>query len=168
MRLVSRGCKFIDQLINWFSEKGTGILGDFLPSLIDFFKKRRNIKTYVNLNVLIQKTVKKNWNLKNQDIIRKYTKCIWDIINVDHLDKLIYEYSFDDSQEYSFDFAIFKTIIEFRKEYKKVKPIDLIEMAIDWNRFDVAKSELLHNHDDLVKLKLINIYNFFYFSFFPR
>jgi hypothetical protein len=106
---------------------------------------------------LIQKTVKKNWDLKNQDIIRKYTKCIRDIINVDHLDKLIYEYSFDDSQEYSFDFAILKTIIKFRKEYKKVKPIDLIEMAIDWNRFDVAKSELLHNHDDLVKLKLINI-----------
>jgi hypothetical protein len=106
--------------------------------------------------------------LKDPVIISNYTQCIWDIINEDHLDKLIYEYSFDGSQKYSFDFAILKTIIKFRKEYKKVKPIDLIEMAIDWNRFDVAKSELLHNHDDLVKLKLINIYNFFYFSFFPR
>jgi hypothetical protein len=62
----------------------------------------------------------------------------------------IYEYSFKHTTDYNLDFAIFKTIINFNKKYKKVGLFELIEMTIDWNRFDVAKSELFNHNIDFV------------------
>jgi hypothetical protein len=77
--------------------------------------------------------VKNKWDFKfsnsNEDIkvIEKYTNFIWNIIENKDLDLFIYEHSFNDTTNNNFDFAIFKAIINFNKDYKK---FDLFKLPL--------------------------------------
>jgi hypothetical protein len=143
-------------------------LGDFSSCLLEFFKRKNKCsqelvsemtsKTEDENDILtsISICVEVKWGLKDTNTIKKYTNCIWDIIRSKNLDLFIYEHSFNDTTKNNFDFAIFKAIINFNKEYKKFDLFKLIEMTIDWNRFDVAKKELFNDNIDWVSINQLN------------
>jgi hypothetical protein len=153
----------IDNDIPCLFIQGTGVLGDFSSCLLDFFKrKKKSTEDEKIIKESIRTCVQDKWGLKfnNSDeevnSFEKYTNCIWDIIKSNNLDLFIYEYSFKDTTDYNLDFAIFKAIINFNKEYKKVGLFKLIEMTIDWNRCDVAKKEIFNHNIEWVSINHLN------------
>ncbi len=140
-------------------------MGDFSSCLLDFFKRKNKCSQELvseitedenDIKTSISICVGDKWSLKEKNTIEKYTNCIWDIIKSKNLDLFIYEHSFNDTAKNNFDFAIFKAIINFNKEYKKFDLFKLIEMTIDWNRFDVAKKELFNDNIEWVSINQLN------------
>jgi hypothetical protein len=93
--------------------------------------------------------------------VEKYRSCVCDITKVaDNLSDLFYEYSFNDKNSFSFDYAILKTIFQYYKTIKKKDSIELIKMAIDWKRYDIAKSEIFDENIEWVIENLKNTNSF--------
>lgn len=138
-------------------------MGELSKSLLDFHKewKTKNRIEEEDIKIKIRDKVKTLWASRcsfDAKTIEYYATCILDIVKNNDLEKLIYDYSFNDSSNESLHFAILKTVVQYCINFKNTHVTELIQMTIDWNRHDVAKRELLDESIDWV--------NFFSTSFF--
>ena len=101
-------------------------------------------------NEFVREHAVKLWGAEEIEDI--HVKTIIEISRIENLDNLIVSCSFN-SNERSFERAIFNTIL---KSNKNLKLLDKIEMAVEWNQYDIAKHELFDEKIDWVS----------YFGFF--